>query len=144
MDRCSCPELWRTWDLTYLQVDKSAWYWVISTSRRHEIPGSEVKDSLLLTATAAPRVLAFLSQVPRFQFPHGDAKRVKRYTYTHSGLHYRIGIWVFYSHPSVSMGDLFPDPCGYWNLQMLKSLAVSPSYLPVPHLRIRRAGCTGE
>ena len=97
MDRCSCPELWQIWDLTYLQVNKYACHWVIGTSRRHEIPGSEVKDSLLLTATAAPRVLPFLSQVPRFQFPHGDATRVKRYTYTHSGLQYRIGIWIFYT-----------------------------------------------
>lgn len=55
----------------------------MDASKRHEILGSEVKNSSIsFMAIAAVRLLAFMLQYPRFQFPHSDTKSAKGYLYT--------------------------------------------------------------
>ena len=47
----------------------------MDAGRRHKIPGSETKDSLLLTATVVATIISFLGWLIKTQFPQDDMKK---------------------------------------------------------------------
>lgn len=63
--------------MAYLQTNKLACWSFTDAGRRHEVPGSETKDRVLLTAVAVTRVVTIWDSSSKPQNPQGNAKKVR-------------------------------------------------------------------
>lgn len=54
-----CWELWMAWDFPLCTSQQVPWFVLKDTGKGHEIPGSEMNDSLVLTAITVTRVWVF-------------------------------------------------------------------------------------
>ena len=118
---------------------------------RQEIPGSEAKDSLLLTAIATPRWQAFLLWAPGFIF-HMKMLRESNQSQTESPTGtptYPVGCTTEqepepFAQVSLNIsGGLVPrHPASAKICRCLRPLH-SALHISIPHLQIQRSGCTG-